>query len=92
MVSGFVRLGLLSDYTANCRPVLSSERAPNRYICLLQTNIHARKNKINEKKIAQKNKNGNVRDQVIKIGKKKQRSRFLQAYGNKIILHLKMAM
>jgi hypothetical protein len=31
MVSGSERLGLLSDYTANCRPVVSSERAPNRY-------------------------------------------------------------
>jgi hypothetical protein len=31
MVSGSERLGLLSDYTANCRPVLSSERVPNRY-------------------------------------------------------------
>jgi hypothetical protein len=31
MVSGSERLGLLSDYTANCRPVLSSGRAPHRY-------------------------------------------------------------
>jgi hypothetical protein len=31
IVSGSERLGLLSDYNANCRPVLSSERAPNRY-------------------------------------------------------------
>jgi hypothetical protein len=29
-VSGSERLGLLSGYTANCRPVLSSERAPHR--------------------------------------------------------------
>jgi hypothetical protein len=28
MVAGSARLGPLSDYTANCRPVLSSERAP----------------------------------------------------------------
>jgi hypothetical protein len=28
MVSGSERLGPLSDYTANCRPVLSSERRP----------------------------------------------------------------
>jgi hypothetical protein len=28
MVTGSERLGPLSDYTANCRPVLSSERAP----------------------------------------------------------------
>jgi hypothetical protein len=27
MVTGSARLGPLSDYTANCRPVLSSERA-----------------------------------------------------------------
>jgi hypothetical protein len=31
MVLGFERLRLLSDYTANCRPILSSERASNRY-------------------------------------------------------------
>jgi hypothetical protein len=30
MVTGSARLGPLSDYTANCRPVLSSERAPHR--------------------------------------------------------------
>jgi hypothetical protein len=30
MVMGFARLGPLSDYTANCRPVLSSERVPRR--------------------------------------------------------------
>jgi hypothetical protein len=30
MVTGSVRLGPLSDYTANFRPVLSPERAPNR--------------------------------------------------------------
>jgi hypothetical protein len=30
MVSGSERLGPLSDCTANCRPVLSSERAPHR--------------------------------------------------------------
>jgi hypothetical protein len=31
MVTGSERLGPLSDYTANCRPVLSSKRAPLRY-------------------------------------------------------------
>jgi hypothetical protein len=31
MVSGSERFGLLSDYAANYRPVLSSERAPIRY-------------------------------------------------------------
>jgi hypothetical protein len=31
MVLGSERLGLLSDYTANCLGALSSERAPNRY-------------------------------------------------------------
>jgi hypothetical protein len=30
MVTGSARLGPLSDYIANCRPVFSSERAPNR--------------------------------------------------------------
>jgi hypothetical protein len=30
MVTGSERLGPLSDYAANCRPVLSSERAPHR--------------------------------------------------------------
>jgi hypothetical protein len=30
MVSGSARLGPLSEYAANCRPVLSSERAPYR--------------------------------------------------------------
>jgi hypothetical protein len=30
MVTGFARLGPLSDYIANCRPVLSSGRAPYR--------------------------------------------------------------
>jgi hypothetical protein len=30
MVTGSARLGPLSDYTANCRPVPSSERAPHR--------------------------------------------------------------
>jgi hypothetical protein len=30
MVMGSARLGPFSDYTANCRPVLSSERAPHR--------------------------------------------------------------
>jgi hypothetical protein len=28
-VKGFARLGPLSDRTANCRPILSSERAPH---------------------------------------------------------------
>jgi hypothetical protein len=31
MATGSARLGPLSDYTANDRPVLSSERAPHRY-------------------------------------------------------------
>jgi hypothetical protein len=31
MVTGSERLGPLSDYTADYRPVLSSERAPDRY-------------------------------------------------------------
>jgi hypothetical protein len=31
LVTGSAWLGPLSDYTANCRPVLSSERAPSRY-------------------------------------------------------------
>jgi hypothetical protein len=31
VVSGSERLGPLNDYTANCRPVISSERVPNRY-------------------------------------------------------------
>jgi hypothetical protein len=31
MVTGSARLGPLSHCTANCRPVLSSERAPHRY-------------------------------------------------------------
>jgi hypothetical protein len=30
MVTGSERLGPLSDYNANCRPILSSERAPHR--------------------------------------------------------------
>jgi hypothetical protein len=30
MVTGSVRLGPMSDCTSNCRPVLSSERAPHR--------------------------------------------------------------
>jgi hypothetical protein len=30
MVTGSERLGPLSDYTAICRPVLSSERAPHK--------------------------------------------------------------
>jgi hypothetical protein len=30
MVTGSARLGPLSDYTANCRPVFSSEKAPHR--------------------------------------------------------------
>jgi hypothetical protein len=30
MVTGSARLGPLSDCTADCRPVLSSERAPHR--------------------------------------------------------------
>jgi hypothetical protein len=30
MVTGSERLGTLSDCSANCRPVLSSERAPHR--------------------------------------------------------------
>jgi hypothetical protein len=30
MVTGSARLGPLSDCIANCRPVLSSERAPHR--------------------------------------------------------------
>jgi hypothetical protein len=30
MVAGSARLGPLSDYTANCRPTFSSERAPHR--------------------------------------------------------------
>jgi hypothetical protein len=30
MVTGSARLGPLSDYTANCRLVLSSEKAPHR--------------------------------------------------------------
>jgi hypothetical protein len=30
MVTGSARLGPLSDYTSNVRPVLSSERAPHR--------------------------------------------------------------
>jgi hypothetical protein len=29
LVTGPARLGPLNDYTANCRPVLSSERAPH---------------------------------------------------------------
>jgi hypothetical protein len=29
MVAGSARLGPLSDYTANCKPVLSSVRAPH---------------------------------------------------------------
>jgi hypothetical protein len=31
MVTGSARLGPLGDYTANCRPVLASERAHHRY-------------------------------------------------------------
>jgi hypothetical protein len=31
MVSGSELLGPLSDYTANCKPILSSERALDRY-------------------------------------------------------------
>jgi hypothetical protein len=31
MVTGSERFGPLNDYTANCRPVLLSERAPHRY-------------------------------------------------------------
>jgi hypothetical protein len=30
MITGSVRFGPLSDYTANCRPVLSSEKTPHR--------------------------------------------------------------
>jgi hypothetical protein len=32
MVTGSERLGPLTAYTANCRPVLSSERAPHRHM------------------------------------------------------------
>jgi hypothetical protein len=39
MVTGSERLGPLSDYTANCRPVLSSERAPPPHLSITKGTV-----------------------------------------------------